>query len=130
MSSPEQGAPEPHQPEGSPRPEQEPTPYLRAARFAGEHPAGQAYFQLQDTISTAEPNDLSVYRLRLRQDWHVAVLGNPPPPELDARITAALAAGEPVTFPAEVVAALAGRRAQAIRHGPWTERHVRPGQPL
>src|SRR3712207_17101 len=127
MPSPEHGGSDPDQP---PQPEHEPAPYLRGARFAGERPAGQAYFQLQDTIYTAEPNDLSVYRLRLRQEWHVAVLGEPPPPELDERLSAVLAAGEPVTLPADVVAALTQRRAQAIRHAPWTDQHFRPGQPL
>src|SRR5215210_6138117 len=105
MPSPER-PPQPGGPDDRPRPEQEPGPYLRAARFAGERPAGQVYFQLQETIYTADPNDLSVYRLRLREVWHVAILGERPPAELDQRITAILAAGESVTLPADIVAAL------------------------
>ena len=76
------------------------------------------------------PNDLSAYRLRLREVWHVAVLGEPPPPDLDERITTILAAGEPAILPAEVMTALTERRAQSIRQGPWVQRHFRPGQPL
>src|SRR5687768_9113720 len=120
MALPEHGDSGPDQPDNQPLAEGEPIPYLRAARFTGERPAGQAYFQVQEAMYTAEPNDLSAYRLRLREVWHVAVLGEPPPADLGQRIDAILAAGEPVTLPDDVVTALAERRAQTIRQGPWT----------
>ena len=96
-----------------------PDPYVRAVRFAGEAPAGQAYFAVQDAIFTGPPNDLSAYRFHQRGGvWYVAVVGNPPPPELDERITALLAAGDPVTLPASVVETLTARRAEARKLGP------------
>ena len=71
MPSPEQSAGGP--PESAGRQEQEPPPYRRAARFAGERPAGDAYFAMQRVIYEApQPMDLSVYRLRLNDLWHVA----------------------------------------------------------
>ena len=113
------------------RPRPRDVPYLRAVRFAGEAPAGQVYFAVQDAIFTGPPNDVSAYRFHQRRgSWYVAVLGNPPPPELDERITALLAAGEPVTLPADVVETLAARQAQARKLGQWVEGHHRPGQAL
>ena len=108
-----------------------PVPYLRAVRLAREAVAGRVYVAVQDAIFTGPPNDLSAYRFHQRQGvWYVAVLGKEPPPELDERIRAILAAGEPVTLPAEVVATLTARRAQVRKLGPWLERHHRPGQAL
>ena len=128
MPSPEQ------QPGGQPeqptRPEQEVTPYSRAARFANERVAGQAYFAVQDAIFTAEACDLSAYRLQLNRVSHVAVLGQPPPEELDQTIAALLAAGETTALPAEVVKLLAQRRRQATRDSAWHEGHYRPGTRL
>ena len=40
-----------------------------------------------------------------------------------------LAAGEPTDLPPAIWQALAERRSQSIRHGPWVERHYRPDQP-
>ena len=106
-------------------------PYVRAVRFAGEGPAGQVYFAVQDAIFTGPPNDVSAYRFHQRSgSWYVAVVGKEPPPELDERISAILAAGELVTLPEEVVATLTARRAQARKLGPWLEGHYRPGQAL
>jgi hypothetical protein len=119
MSSTERGGePEPH--------ETEPVPYHKTARFAGERPAGQVYDQLQEAIYTAPTCDLSVYRLQLNRVFHVTVLGQPPPQDLDRRITQLLARGEPVMLPPEVLAALVERRRQATRIAPWVERHERP----
>ena len=128
MPSPE------HQPGGQSeqplRPEQEPTPYYRAARFSNEQVAGQAYFAVQDAIFTAEDCDLSAYRLQLNRVSHVAVLGEPPPEELDQTLAALLAAGEATALPAEVVKLLVERRRQATRDSAWREGHYRPGKRL
>ena len=105
-------------------------PYIRAARFASEPPAGQAYVALQQAIFTAAPNDLSAYRFQLDGVYHVAVVGVRPPPALEERLTAILAAGEPTELPPAVQQALLARRAQVTPHGPWWEGHYRPGRRL
>ena len=113
------------------RPEQDPAPYQRAARFAGERPAGESYFAIHRVNYEApEPTDLSVYRLQLNRLWHVAALGILPPAPVLQAIEAALAPGEPADLPAEVWQALAARRTQQIRRGSWTEGHHRPGTRL
>ena len=105
-------------------------PYVRAARFAGEQPAGRAYFALQHAIFTAAPNDLSAYRFQLDGVYHVAVVGVRPPPALEGRLTAILAAGEPAELPTSVQQALLARRAQVTPHQRWWEAHYRPGRRL
>jgi hypothetical protein len=122
MSSPEF-------PGGEPDLERESLPYCRAARFAGERPAGQAYFQAQEAMRTGPANDLSVYRLQLDRVFHVVVLGDPPPAPLHDALTTILSAGEPTTLPAEVLRTLAQRRAHAIRLAPWVEGHYGADQP-
>ena len=114
------------------RPEATPPsdPYLRAARFVGEQAAGRAYRALEQTIYTAEPNDLSVYRLKLAGVYHVAVVGMRPPPALEERLTALLRTGTPTELPAAVQQALLARRAQVTPHGEWWEGHYRPGRRL
>lgn len=102
--------------------------YCIAARYRSERTAGRAYTRAQSALLNAEGCDLSSYRLQLDQIWHVAVLGEQPAPELDRRLRMILAGGDPVTFPADVVAALLARRAAAIELGPWVERHHRPGE--
>ncbi len=74
--------------------------------------------------------DLSAFRFQLRQVYHVAVLGNPPPEDVAQAIERILVAGEPTTLPAEVVQMLVARRAQQNRRAPWVEKHYRPGKPL
>ena len=127
MPSPEFGPTEP--PEPPRRPEAEPVPYHRTARFADEILARRVYVAVQDTLF-ATPCDVSAYRFLLNQEPHVAVLGSPPPDDLDAQLTELLTAGEPATLPAEVLAALTERRRQMSRRGPWSEGHYRPGRPL
>ena len=105
-------------------------PYVRAARFAGEQPAGQAYFALQQAIFTAAPNDLSAYRVQLDGVYHVAVVGVRPAPALEERLAALLATGEPTELPATVQQALLARRAQVTPHQRWWEGHYRPGRRL
>lgn len=119
------GGPEdrrPREPEG--------LPYSRVARFRDSRTAGQAYFAAQDAVFTAPATNLSVYRLILNQVYHVAVLGQLPPRALARHIERALASGEPVTLPQDVMQRLASRRAQHVRNAPWSEGHYRPGKPL
>ena len=105
-------------------------PYIRAARFTGEQPAGQAYVALQRAIFTAAPNDLSAYRFQLDGVYHVAVVGIRPPPTLEERLTAILAAGEPAVLPATVQQALLARRAQGTPYAPWWGGQYRPARRL
>ena len=128
MPSPEHG---PGGPAEQPRHhEAEPVPYHRTARFADEPSAGLAYSAAQRAIFEGPPNDLSAYRFQLNTIYHIAVLGEPPPAELDMQLAAILASGEPATLPPEVLAALAERRRQMRRRGDWTEGHYRPGRRL
>ena len=105
-------------------------PYLRAARFVGEQPAGRAYRALEHAVFTALPNDVPVYRFRLNGVYHVAIVGVRPPPALEERLTALLSAGTPTELPATVQQALLARRAQVTPYGPWWEGHYRPGRRL
>ena len=126
MPSPERG---PGDPEQHPRREHDPIPYQRAARFAGEQPAGQAYFAAQRVIYEApQPIDVSVVRLQFQQVWHVAALGLLPPAPVLQALQDILATGEPAELPRAVWQALAERRAQASKRGPWQEGHYRPGK--
>ncbi len=125
MSSPERGS---GGPEEQPSTEHESVPYHRVARFAGERPAGTAYAAVQQAIFAGPPNDVSAYRPQLNRIYHVAVLGEPPPPELDEQLGQILARGEPAELPADVLQALTDRRRRMSRQGPWTERHYRPGR--
>ena len=128
MASPERGPDGPEEPVSR---EHEPVPYHRAARFAGEQPAGRAYTQAQRVIYEApQPVDVSVFRLQLNRLWHVAALGLVPPAPVLQALETILATGEPAERPAEVWQTLRQRRAQAARQGPWVERHHRPGKPL
>ena len=104
-------------------------PYVRAARFASEQSAGRAYAALQRAIFTAAPNDLSVCRVQLDGVYHVVVVGVPPAPALEQRLTAILAAGTLTELPAAVQQALLARRAQVTPHSRWWEAHVRPVPP-
>lgn len=122
MPSPE------HRPGGG-NPEQERPSYSQTARFAGEQPAGRAYRQAQQAIFQTDC-DLSTYRLQVNQVWHVAVLGEPPPKDLDEQLTGILAAGEPATLPPDVLKLLTQRRAEAAKLAPWVQRHYRPGKRL
>lgn len=110
--------------------EQEPRPYYLAARFPGERLAGRAYFQAQELIFNTPDSDLSVFRIQLNQIYHVAVLGIPPPQELEQKLRSILSTGDSTSLPADILKVLLQRRAQATRQGPWVEKHFRPGQPL
>ena len=74
--------------------------------------------------------DLSTFRVQINRVWHVAVLGETPPEDLDQRLSAILSAGEPTTLPDELLGLLMERRRQATKLAPWVERHHRPGKRL
>lgn len=114
-----------------PSAEQSPVPYYQAARFSSEATAGRAYFLAHRAIFKArEQCDLSAYRFQLNRIYHVAVLGETPPEELDRRLRKILAAGELTSLPEDVLQLLIARRAQQVSKGPWTEGHYRPGKPF
>jgi len=96
--------------------------YFRVIRLEGDRPSGRIYQQLQNAIAEVKC-DLSVYRFQLDAAWHIAVLGETPPPSLDEMLAALFASGDPVSVPLEVTNALATRRSEAIRYGPWIEGH-------
>ena len=110
--------------------EQEPVPYHLAARFDSEQSAGRAYFEAQESIFSAEQSKLSAYRFQFRGAWHVALLGDPPTPDLDRKLKGILDSGEFTSIPDEALKLLAERRVQAAKHGEWVEGHYRPGKPL
>src|SRR3954464_11602303 len=110
--------------------DQEPPPsFLQVARFSGDRPAGRAYDQLQNAIFRTPDCELSVFRMLLQRDWHVAVLGDPPAETLARRIRQVLSRGTPASLPEEILDELQRRRAEATRIGPWVERHQRPISP-
>ncbi len=108
----------------------EPPPYYRAARFTGEKPARRAYNRAQETIFQAPDCELSAYRFHLNRIWHVAVVGDQPPDDLDRQLREILSRGEPAFLPEALLRQLQRRRAQATRLGPWVEGHYPPERNL
>jgi hypothetical protein len=99
-------------------------PYYLAARFPSQQKAGATYFPLQQMIFLAKDEcDLSVYRFKLANVWHVVVIGEQPPSELHLRIEAALTNGTLVSLRKDVMDYLLDRRAEATQFGPWIEVH-------
>ena len=105
----------------------EKTPYHRAAKFPGELEAGAVYFRIQDLIEPPEC-DLSAYRFTTHGVWHVAIVGNTPNNELAEELERHLSGGARVELPVDTLDFLRRRREQQIKHGPWVERHHRPGR--
>jgi hypothetical protein len=101
--------------------------YHRAAKFSGEREAGAVYFRVQKLIDTPDA-DLSAYRFQIQGVWHVAVVGDAPSKELAEELEKWLSSGEPVELSEDVLEFLFRRRAEQIKHGPWVERHYRPGR--
>ena len=98
-------------------------PYYQAARFMNKAKAGQVYTPLQQIVFKEEC-DLSVYRFKIAEGWHVVVLGERPNNQLQQRIEALLTNGTIVTLRPDVLDYLQSRRAQATQIGPWVERHL------
>ena len=102
-------------------------PYCQAARFSSKTAAGAVYIPLQ-TLVFEEQNecDLSVYRLKITEGWHVVALGETPDDKLHLRIEALLSKGTIVNLQDErpdVIDYLQARRAQATHIAPWVEGH-------
>ncbi len=128
MPSPESRGGPPQR--GEPANEHEQPPYHVAARFMSEPVAKQAYFRSKELVFADVRADLSVYRFLLDQVSHVAVLGAPPPEEIDNQLRAILSTGEPAVLPQDILTALYERRTQMKQHGAWVEGHYRPGKKL
>src|SRR5215218_5746618 len=64
------------------------SPCLQVARFSGEKPAGRAYRKAQDLLFATPDCELSAFRFHLDRIWHVAVLGDQPPDDLDRQLRA------------------------------------------
>ncbi len=101
-------------------------PYYQAARFPTEQKAGEVYFPIQQIIFEEQNEcDLSAYRFKITEGWHVVVLGEKPPASLHLRIEALLTTGELVSVREDVLRYLQQRRAQATKIAPWVEGHYR-----
>jgi hypothetical protein len=103
------------------------TPYCQTARFDSKEKAGEVYFPIQVLIFEAQDDcDLSAYRLKITEGWHVVVLGEQPPETLYLSIEALLTQGTFVNLESirpDVFAYLQDRRAEAIQIAPWIEVH-------
>ena len=100
-------------------------PFVLARRFQRERQAGQAYFKAQEAIFQTE-HELSAYRFQMpRGVWHVAVVGVPPPQDVQDQLELILSTGVETTLPDEITSFLFRRQAQAKKLGPWVEGHYR-----
>src|SRR3989442_13204183 len=99
-------------------------PYYQAARFENKAKAGAVYIPLQELIfDEQETCDLSAYRIKITEGWHVVVVGERPPESIQLRIEALLSHGIIVTLRPDVLRYLQARRAQASHIAPWVEVH-------
>jgi hypothetical protein len=98
-------------------------PYYQAARFKNKSAAGAVYNVVQDLIYQDVDCDLSVYRMKLKNVWHVIVVGEKPTDTLHVAIEAQLTNGVLVNLQEDVLLYLQGRRIEAIQIAPWVERH-------
>ena len=101
--------------------------YCQTARFTSKVAAEAVYLPLQ-TLVFEEQNkcELSVYRLKITEGWHVVVLGEIPPPVVQEQIEALFTQGTLVNLSndrPDVVGYLQTRRAQATHLAPWVEGH-------
>jgi hypothetical protein len=114
--------------------EAEPQTYTLAVRYPDEPSSARSYNEAQAFLYSHEELGLSTFRLQLNLrrldvlDWHVVVLGDPQPPEVDSQFRRILSEGEEVTLPEQAVKMLMRRRMAASRFGDWVERHHRPGK--
>lgn len=104
--------------------EEEESFFIQAARYPHEEASKPPYDAAQQAIYET-PCDLSAYRFQMAPEynWHIAVLGSPPPEELQRRITVILATGRPTTLPEVIVNQLRARRTTQEQHGEWVEGH-------
>ena len=122
--------PSPEHPSAENEPPNELPAYHQAARYRTERPAGKAYTKAQDLIYKRSNVDLSAYRLLVRKQWHVSVLGEMPPEEVDKRVRQILKSGEAATLPEEILRVLNHRRLLAKQVAPWVEAHHTPGMTI
>ena len=115
---------------GEPNKEREPGPYYMASRFDEEQSSKLAHVKAQKLIFANERADLSAYRFQLGQINHVAVVGEPPPDDLQLQMQDISAIGEATELPPLIVKALHERRAQMKKKGSWVEGHYRLGKKL
>ncbi|MGH2530922.1 MAG: hypothetical protein ACRDJW_01330 [Thermomicrobiales bacterium] len=122
--------PHPERDREAPSPEQNLPSHHQTARFPNERSAGSASWAAAYALFARPDCDLSASRFHLDRIWHVLVLGEPPPADLEQHLSAILAAGEPTPLPVEVLQQFQQLRARAIKQAPWVERHYRPGKRL
>lgn len=101
--------------------------YYLAAAFLDERRAGRAYNRAAELLFATEGNDLSAYRFYVGPTWYVAIVGEPPTDALEQQLRRVLAYGRPTPLPPEFIDALAQRRAEATKLGPWVEAHYGQG---
>jgi hypothetical protein len=84
-------------------------------------------YDMASATNSRSDVDLSSYRLLVRKQWHVAVLGELPPEAVDKRVRQILASGEAVSLPEDILRVLNHRRLLAKQVAPWVEAHHTPG---
>jgi hypothetical protein len=102
-------------------------PYYQAACFKNKTAAGTVYTAVQDLIYLDVDCDLSVYRVKLGNSWHVVVIGEKPSNTLHVQIEAQLTNGVLASLGEDALLYLQDRREQAIQFGPWVEGHYSEG---
>ena len=60
---------------------------------------------------------MSAYRFLLDSAWHVAVIGDPPPVDLERKLPAILTGGEPVMLPEDILRSLPAGRLASLEEG-------------
>ena len=101
--------------------------YYQAAQFVEEQTSATAYFQAQSMLADVT-YELSTFRFRLDEEWHVAVLGDRPSQDFDQQVEAILATGEPTVLSSDILILLNQRRLQAAATAPWVEGHYCPSK--
>ncbi len=102
--------------------------YCQASKFGKYRSAAsvEAYNQAAQRVFNS-PCDLSVFRFLFNWRWHVAVIGAPPPADIDQELRQILAQGRRVSLPHQVVSLLWQRRSEFAWRGHWVEGHHHPG---
>lgn len=126
----------PRPPEQPPRPEAQPFPFLLASRFDSRETSQVPYDNSQTILRERQDvADFSVFRILQNwpesmskappslKRWYIAVIGNPPPEPLLAKVTASIMMGEPVMLPDEVVSVMAEKRLKEAAKAPYVEIH-------
>lgn len=108
--------------------EEEPQLYTLAAFYEDELQSEQVFDSVQTTIFDDETANVSGFRMAepARRLWHIAVIGDQPPPALDQQLRRLLSTGEAEELPPEILTVLLVRRETMRRLGPKVERHYGP----